>query len=70
MRRGKVYQSIVDAVGKERLREPFTSKDFRSVCLGWAEGTYEAFLFKHRKGNPGGNSELFVRVGKGRFRLI
>lgn len=70
MRRGKVYQSIVEAIVKGRLKEPFSSKDFQRACSGWAKGTYEAFLYKHRKGNLGDNTELFERVGRGLFRLL
>ena len=45
-------------------------EDFRRACPNWKEGTYQAFLYKHRKGNPGGNSELFEKVGKGKFQLL
>jgi len=65
-----VYSAIVDAVNSGQLKEPFGKKEFRSACKGLGEGTYQAFLYKHRKGNPGGNSELFELVSKGRFRLI
>jgi hypothetical protein len=66
----KVYASIVAAVKKGRLVEPFGASDFRKACPGFGEGTYKAFLFKHRKGNPGDNSELFVLVSPGRFKCI
>ncbi len=32
-------------------------------------GTYNAFLWKHRVGNPGGKTELFVKVSPGKFAL-
>jgi len=60
----------VKAVKRHRLKEPFGSKEFRTACPGFADGTYSVFLNKHRKGNPGGNSELFVRVEPGKFREI
>ena len=66
----KVYSAIVMAVKTKRLKEPFGQKEFRSACPGLGDGTYQAFLHKHRKGNPGGNSELFKRVEPGRFRVI
>jgi hypothetical protein len=66
----KVYRSIVNAVKKGRLQEPFTSKDFKRVCPGFAEGTYGTFLSKHAKGNPDGNTELFERVARGKHKLI
>jgi hypothetical protein len=55
----KVYSAIVSAVKNGSLKEPFTNDDFRRACQGLGQGTYKAFLHKHRKGNPGGNSELF-----------
>lgn len=70
MAQHNVYSAIVRAVKSKRLREPFGSKEFRATCPGFAEGTYNVFLNKHRKGNPGGNSELFIRVAPGRFRVI
>ena len=66
----KVYRMIVNAIKQGKLKEPFNSKDFRRTCPGLRGGTYQTFLAKHRKGNPGGNSELFERVGSGLFRVI
>lgn len=65
-----VYSAIVRAVKSGHLREPFEIKEFRIACPGFGEGTYQAFLYKHRKGNPGGTSELFKLVSKGKFRLL
>ena len=70
MAQHKVYSAIVMAVKTKRLKEPFGQKEFRSACPGFAYGTYNVFLNKHRKGNPGANSELFRRVAPGRFRVI
>jgi len=50
--------------------EPFRSHSLKTIseaCPGFGEGTYNAFLDKHSKGNPGRNSELFERVAPGRF---
>lgn len=66
----KIYTAIVLAVKKGTLKEPFTQADFRRSCPGLGEGTYQAFLYKHRKDNPGGNSELFQLVSPGKFRLL
>ncbi len=66
----KVYSAMVQAVKNEKLKEPFTQEDFRRACSGLGEGTYQAFLYKHRKDNPGGQSELFEMVGTGKFRLL
>jgi hypothetical protein len=66
----KIYHSIVDAIRSGRLKEPFTTQDFKSECPGFGKGTYNAFLHKHRVGNPGGNSELFELVSPGFFKCI
>lgn len=66
----KVYKIIVKAVREGKLKEPITEDGFRNACPGLGEGTYNAFLDKHRVGNPGGNSELFIRVAPGKFKLV
>jgi hypothetical protein len=66
----KVYKSIVVAIRASRLREPFSSKDFRNACPGFGAGTYNAFLHKHRVGNPSENSELFELVSPGFFKCV
>lgn len=66
----KVYGCIVKAVKSDKLREPFTKIDFAKTCPNFGEGTYVAFLDKHRVGNPGGNSELFEKVAPGKFKLV
>jgi|GEM_PF-5484576 len=40
------------------------------ICKRMGEGTYNAFLWKHRRANQGGNSELFEMVNRGEFRLL
>lgn len=66
----KVYGAIVEAVRVGRLAEPFSAADFRRACQGLGEGTYKAFLWKHKVGNSGGESELFMQVSRGRFRCL
>jgi len=61
---------IYAAVRAGRLKEPFGPADVRLACPGWAQGTYSAFLTKHRVGNPEGTTELFQRVAPGRFRTL
>lgn len=70
MARHKVYSSIISAVKSGTLKEPFSKDDFKNACPNLGEGTYNAFLDKHRMGNPGGNSELFEKVSPGKFKLI
>jgi hypothetical protein len=68
--RHKVYEAIVRAIKVGQLTEPFTMQDFESSCPGFGNGTYNAFLYKHTKGNKGGNSELFKGVAPGKFRCL
>ena len=58
-REGETIRRIQDAVSRGLLEEPFSPRDVNDV-LGthWA-GT---FLPKHRVGNPGRYTELFVQV--------
>jgi hypothetical protein len=64
-----VYSKIIKAMKSRNLVEPFSINDFRFACPGFGNGTYKAFLYKHRKGNPSGNIELFDLVAPGKFRL-
>lgn len=66
----RVYMAIVMAVKDGKLLEPFSKEDFRAACAGFGRGTYNAFLYKHSKGNPGRNSELFERESAGHFRCL
>jgi hypothetical protein len=65
-----VYEVIVTAVKRGRLKEPFSKEDFRSTCPGLGGGTYNAFLWKHRQGKNGATSELFSLVSPGRFKCL
>jgi hypothetical protein len=66
----KVYVAIVKAIEQGKLEELFSSKDFKNACPGFGEGTYSAFLWKHRKGNLEDESELFELLKPNTFRLI
>ena len=65
-----VYETVVAAVRAGRLREPFSKDDFRAACAGLGNGTYNAFLWKHRQDNPGQTSELFALASPGRFKCL
>ena len=62
---GQVYAAVLEG----RLCEPFTRDDLRRACPGWPKSIYAAFLPKHSVGNKDGNTELFVRVAPGLYRL-
>ena len=66
-REGWLIQHIREAVRTGRLRQPFGAQDL--VAIGVLPSTAAAFPPKHAVGNPGGNSELFVRVSRGLYRL-
>ena len=55
---------------EDRLRPIFGPKEVAVACPGWSKRTYSVFLPKHRVGNPGGDTELFDRVGPGLYRIL
>lgn len=66
-REGWLIRYIREAVRTGKLREPFGRRDL--MAIGVRESTAGVFTAKHAVGNPGGNSELFVRVAPGLYRL-
>jgi hypothetical protein len=57
---------IREAVREGRLIEPFRGGDVdRALGISFVR----TFLPKHRVGNPGNNTELFVQVSRGLYRL-
>ena len=69
-RSGRFIEQIRQARREGRLPPNFTASDVKEACPGWAENTYPTFMPKHRKGNPGGTTELFVRDSDGTYALI
>ena len=65
-REGETIREIRRAVGSGRLRQPF-----KAAAVNRALGITLAgnFMPKHRVDNPGGETELFRRVGLGEYRL-
>ena len=66
-RKGWLIRLIREAVRTGKLRQPFRPRDL--VALGVQYNTASTFPAKHAVGNHGDNSELFVRVGPGLYRL-
>lgn len=62
----ETIQRIREAVKSGKLHATFSPADVNAALLIHWAGT---FLPKHRVGNPGGNTELFVRTEPGRYRL-
>lgn len=62
----KTVRQIQQAVKRGQLPKAFKPLQVNQVLgINWA-GT---FLPKHRVGNPGGYTELFVRIAEGLYRL-
>jgi hypothetical protein len=56
----KTFRKFWQAVQSKRLTEPFRVGEAKMATgISWAGN----FLAKHRVGNPGDETELFVRVG-------
>jgi len=64
----ELASEIYDAVRLGKLLEPFNAASVKAACPGWAEHTCFTFLGKHAVRN-GQTTELFVRVGRGLYRL-
>ena len=67
---GRLITDIRRARRLRKLNKRFSPAEVRSEVSGWATATYGTFLPKHRVGNPGGNTELFVRNGDGTYTLV
>ena len=65
----RVSSEIRRAVRAGKLHKRFRAADARRACPGWSQRTYSNFLPKHRVGNPGGNTELFVQREDGSYSL-
>lgn len=62
----ETVRAIRRAVRDSSLAQPFRAADVNRALRIWFAGT---FLPKHRVGNPGGNTEHFIRVAPGLYRL-
>jgi len=65
----RIVTAIDTALASGILGEPFSNDDFRRACPGFGKGTYNAFLWKHRRGN-GKTTELFDLIGPNQFKRI
>jgi len=64
------YRQILKAINSGKLKEPFTIPELKKACPHLNERTCSNFPSKHRKNNPGGDSELFIQLEDGRYKLI
>ena len=68
-REGRLIREIRQAVRDGKLKEPFCADDIIPAGIRCASSTPRTFLPKHRVGNPSGDSELFIRVARRKYRL-
>jgi len=62
----RTIRKIREAVRTGGIPAEFTPAQVNNALgINWA-GT---FLSKHRVGNPGGNTELFIQTGRGLYKL-
>jgi hypothetical protein len=59
----RIGTSINEAIKRGLVPEPFKRKHLR--VLGLAAGTSAAFIWKHRRGNDEGWTELYIQLGDG-----
>jgi hypothetical protein len=59
---------VYAAVKSGKLGQPFNAAMVKKAVPGWADRTYHNFFLKHSVGN-GLTTELFVREGRGSYRL-
>ena len=66
MEERSTIRRIKEAVNRGAIPLVFKPADVnKALEIDWAG----VFLPKHRVGNPGGQTELFVQTGRGRYRL-
>jgi len=64
------YELILTAVHVDgTLIEPFTAKDIRRIISGWRYTEYFGFLAYNSDYNNSVEDALFIRVGRGIYRL-
>jgi hypothetical protein len=67
----EIYRTLVEAVTRGDLMEPFTKRDFERICPGLSNSTYRSFLWRF---SPGGDvpseSVRLERVPPNRFHLV
>lgn len=66
---GKLHNAITKAVSTKKLMQPFSVNDVNNRCSNLLLNS-PSFLSKHAEGNPGGYTEYFVRMSKGKYKLL
>lgn len=66
----RFIQDIRLARVEANLPRKFRARDLMNACRDWPESTCRTFPGKHRRGNPGGFREYFIRHAEGLYSLI
>ena len=67
---GRLIQDVRNARRNGDLSVHFRAADVAEACPQWASNTFNSFLPKHAVGNPGRETELFVRLAPGLYCLV
>jgi hypothetical protein len=66
-----IYRTLVEAVKRGELAEPFTKTELQRLCPGLSNGTYRSFLWRFTAGGDvPQDSILLERVPPNQFRLV
>lgn len=66
----RIYCQIINAVKSKKLKEPFFPRDIKKAIPKMNKKTSHTFPSKHKRNNTGNNSELFIRLKNGTYKLI
>ncbi len=69
MKISNIAITITEAMASKRLPQPFTVTDVNRNCSGLLDRS-PSFLSKHVKGNLGNYTPYFVRVARGKYKII
>jgi hypothetical protein len=69
MKKSNIAITIQKAVSNTSLPQPFSVADVNRNCNDLLSKS-PAFLSKHTKGNPGNYTPYFMRVARGKYKLI
>ena len=63
-----IYTQIKKAVSVRKLKEPFSVSNVNLICAVLLDRS-PSFLSKHAENNPGGYTEYFIRISRGKYKL-
>ena len=69
MKKSNIAMTIQKAVANKSLPQPFSVAGINRNCNELLSKS-PAFLSKYAKGNPGNHKPYFIRVARGKYKLI